>query len=81
MEHDPIPMYHQRLLRLGVAEERLAEIVTSVAAAIGATTEEAKAAAPPTRPSCGRTSGPTGGGSGAADLPRGGLARHRPGAS
>ena len=45
--HDPIPMYHQRLLRLGVAEERLAEIVTSVAAAIDAATEAAKAAAPP----------------------------------
>ena len=45
--HDPIPMYHQRLLRLGVAEERLAEIVTSVASAIDAATEEAKAAAPP----------------------------------
>ena len=45
--HDPIPMYHQRLLRLGVAEERLTEIVTSVAAAIDAATEEAKAAEPP----------------------------------
>ena len=70
--HDPIPMYHQRLLRLGVAEERLAEIVTSVASAIDTATEEAKAAAPPTRTSCGPTSGPTGGGNGAADLPRGG---------
>ena len=47
MAHDPIPMYHQRLLRLGVAEAELADIVTSVAAAIDAATEEAKAAAPP----------------------------------
>ena len=46
MAHDPIPMYHQRLLRLGVAEERLADIVTSVAAAIDAATEDAKAAPP-----------------------------------
>ena len=39
LAHDPIPMYHQRLLRLGVGEERLTEIVTSVAAAIDAATE------------------------------------------
>ena len=45
MAHDPIPMYHQRLLRLGVAEERLADSVTSVAAAIDAATEDAKVAA------------------------------------
>ena len=72
-------MYHQRLLRLGVGEERLTEIVTSVAAAIDAATEAAKAAAPPDPPNCGPTCGPTGGGSGAADLPRGGDPRHRPG--
>jgi len=47
MEHDPIPMYHQRLLRLGVSEERLAEIVTGVAAEVDAATEAAKAAPPP----------------------------------
>jgi len=44
MQHDPIPMYHQRLLRLGVPEARLAEIETSVAAAIDAATQAAKAA-------------------------------------
>ena len=44
MAHDPIPMYHQRLLRLGVPEARLTEIETSVAAAIDAATEAAKAA-------------------------------------
>lgn len=44
MQHDPIPMYHQRLLRLGVPEARLAEIETSVAGAIDAATEAAKAA-------------------------------------
>lgn len=47
MAHDPIPMYHQRLLRLGVPEARLTEIETSVAAAIDAATERAKAAPPP----------------------------------
>lgn len=47
MAHDPIPMYHQRLLRLGVAEAQLAAIVTDVAAAVDAATEAAKAAPPP----------------------------------
>jgi pyruvate dehydrogenase E1 component alpha subunit len=47
LAHDPIPMYHQRLLRLGVGEEQLSEIVTSVAAAIDEATEQAVAAAPP----------------------------------
>lgn len=47
LEHDPIPMYHQRLLRLGVAEEDLAAIVTDIAAAVDAATEAAKAAPPP----------------------------------
>jgi pyruvate dehydrogenase E1 component alpha subunit len=47
MAHDPIPMYHQRLLRVGVPESRLAEIETSVAATIDAATEAAKAAPPP----------------------------------
>ena len=40
-------MYHQRLLGLGVEEERLTDIVTTVAAAIDAATADAKAAAPP----------------------------------
>jgi acetoin:2,6-dichlorophenolindophenol oxidoreductase subunit alpha len=47
MAHDPIPMYHQRLLRLGVPEARLTEVETSVAAAIDAATEAAKAAPMP----------------------------------
>jgi pyruvate dehydrogenase E1 component alpha subunit len=44
MAHDPIPMYHQRLLRLGVPEVQLTEIETSVAASIDDATERAKAA-------------------------------------
>jgi pyruvate dehydrogenase E1 component alpha subunit len=47
MAHDPIPMYHQRLLRVGVPESRLAEIETTDAATIDAATEDAKAAPPP----------------------------------
>jgi pyruvate dehydrogenase E1 component alpha subunit len=47
MAHDPISMYHQRLLRLGVPEARLTEIETSVAAAIDDATDRAKAAPPP----------------------------------
>lgn len=47
MEHDPIPMYHQRLLRIGVGEAQLSEIETSVAAAIDAASEAAKSAPPP----------------------------------
>ena len=46
-EHDPIPMYHRRLLRLGVAEQRLTEIETSVAAEIDTATASAKSAPPP----------------------------------
>lgn len=44
MKHDPIPMYHQRLLRVGAEEHQLSEIETSVAAAIDEATERAKAA-------------------------------------
>ncbi len=44
LAHDPIPMYHQRLLRLGVSEEKLTAIETSVAEAIDAATEAAKSA-------------------------------------
>lgn len=47
LAHDPIPMYHQRLLRIGVGERELTEIETSVAAAIDAATEAAKSAPPP----------------------------------
>ncbi|WP_116999397.1 thiamine pyrophosphate-dependent dehydrogenase E1 component subunit alpha [Desertimonas flava] len=47
LSHDPIPMYHQRLLRLGVSEEELAGIATAVAAEVDAATEAAKAAPPP----------------------------------
>lgn len=47
LDHDPIPMYHQRLLRLGVREVELTEIETSVAAAIDAATEAAKSAPTP----------------------------------
>ncbi|MDH3499159.1 MAG: thiamine pyrophosphate-dependent dehydrogenase E1 component subunit alpha [Acidimicrobiia bacterium] len=44
---DPIPMYHQRLLRIGVSEAELAQIDRDVAAAVEHATEEAKAGAPP----------------------------------
>ncbi len=41
-ERDPIPMYHQRLLRLGVSEAALSDIQLEVAAAVEAATEFAK---------------------------------------
>ena len=47
LEHDPIPMYHQRLLRTGVPEEELTQIELSVAAEIDAATEAAKEAPVP----------------------------------
>jgi pyruvate dehydrogenase E1 component alpha subunit len=47
MERDPIPMYHQRLLRLGVAEGELTEIQREVAQRVDDATEYAKASAPP----------------------------------
>jgi len=47
MERDPIPMYHQRLLRLGVAEGELVDIEQEVARRIDDATEFAKASPPP----------------------------------
>jgi acetoin:2,6-dichlorophenolindophenol oxidoreductase subunit alpha len=47
LNRDPIPMYHQRLLRLGVDEGELVEIEQSVAQAVEDATEFAKASAPP----------------------------------
>lgn len=47
MERDPLPMYHQRLLRLGVPEAKLSEIVKEVAARVDEATDFAKAGAPP----------------------------------
>ncbi len=41
MERDPIPMYHQRLLGLGVDEGELSTIATQVAAAVESSTQEA----------------------------------------
>ena len=41
MERDPIPMYHQRLLQLGVGEEELTAIAQEVAAAVQTATDEA----------------------------------------
>jgi pyruvate dehydrogenase E1 component alpha subunit len=46
-ERDPIPLYHQRLLRLGVAEGDLAGIQQGVARRVDEATEFAKAGAPP----------------------------------
>ena len=47
MAHDPIPMYHHRLLELGIGEDRLAAIVQEVAAEIDAATAAARAAPEP----------------------------------
>ena len=47
MDRDPIPMYHQRLLRLGVAEGELVEIQQQVARRVDDATEFAKASSPP----------------------------------
>jgi len=46
-DRDPIPMYHQRLLRTGVPEARLGSIQREVAEAIDAATEFAKAGREP----------------------------------
>ncbi len=46
-ERDAIPMYHNRLLSLGVPEDRLGSISREVAAAIDAATEFAKAGREP----------------------------------
>ena len=47
LERDPIPMYHQRLLRIGVDEGRLAEISQDVARRVDEATEFAKGGQPP----------------------------------
>ena len=41
MDRDPIPMYHQRLLRMGVGEEQLTSITQQVSAAVQVATDEA----------------------------------------
>ena len=41
MERDPIPMYHRRLLRLGVGEEALTAISQQVTLAVQTATDEA----------------------------------------
>ncbi len=46
-DRDPIPLYHQRLLRIGVDESTLTGIQTSVAERVDEATEDAKAAAKP----------------------------------
>lgn len=46
-DRDPIPMYHQRMLRLGVPESRLSEITQRVAQQVEEATEFAKAGAHP----------------------------------
>jgi pyruvate dehydrogenase E1 component alpha subunit len=47
LTRDPIPVYHQRLLRLGVSEERLATIVQEVSNRVEDATEFAKDGRPP----------------------------------
>jgi len=51
-DRDPIPLYHQRLLRLGVAEGDLVNIQQDVARGVDEATEFAKAGAsyPPSIP-------------------------------
>jgi len=46
-ERDPIPMYHERLLRLGVPEAELAEIQHDVARRVDDATEFAKSGSDP----------------------------------
>jgi pyruvate dehydrogenase E1 component alpha subunit len=43
MDHDPLPIYHQRLLRLGVPEGQLTAITQEVARRVDEATEFAKA--------------------------------------
>ena len=79
LAHDPIPMYHQRLLRLGV--ERGAAHRDRHHAWRQRSTRRPRRPRRQRRrirPSCGPTCGPTGGGSGAADLSRSGGARASP---
>ncbi len=47
LDRDPISMYHERLLRLGVAESELSEIQRRVAGQVDEATEFAKAGKPP----------------------------------
>ena len=47
LERDPIPMYHQRLLQLGVDESELARIVTETTEQVDLATQEAVAGAIP----------------------------------
>jgi pyruvate dehydrogenase E1 component alpha subunit len=47
MARDPIPMYHQRLLRLGVPEGQLTSITQEVARRVDEATEFAKNGARP----------------------------------
>jgi acetoin:2,6-dichlorophenolindophenol oxidoreductase subunit alpha len=50
-EHDPIPLYHARMLSLGVPEERLEQIQEEVAEGIDAATNVAIAGAEPSEAS------------------------------
>lgn len=47
LERDPIPMYHERLLRVGATEQQLSSISTETAAAVEKATDEAVAGAAP----------------------------------
>lgn len=46
-ERDPLPMYHQRLLEIGVGEDRLTAVVQETASAVDEATEGAKNGALP----------------------------------
>lgn len=47
MDRDPLPMYHQRMLEIGVGEDRLAAVVQETASEVETATEAAKAGALP----------------------------------
>ncbi|HVR33351.1 MAG TPA: thiamine pyrophosphate-dependent dehydrogenase E1 component subunit alpha [Acidimicrobiia bacterium] len=47
LEHDPIPLYHRRMLRLGVPEADLSRISQAVAHQVDQATEFAKSGRPP----------------------------------
>jgi pyruvate dehydrogenase E1 component alpha subunit len=47
LEHDPIPLYHRRMLRLGVPEADLSRISQEVAHQVDEATEFAKSGRPP----------------------------------
>ena len=79
MERDPIPSYHQRLLRLGVEEGRLSSIQQDVAAGSTRPPSSPRPARYRVRICCSPMSGPTEAGRGGTELPGRRRLRDRPG--